>query len=275
MKYKLSIITINYNNKKGLEQTFNSVFHQTFQDFEYIVIDGGSTDGSKELIEQYQDQIDYWVSEKDGGIYNAMNKGILKSTGEYLQFLNSGDYLISNTVFEKMLVDLQPCDMAYGNCILVFPDGTKRKENPSECGINFETFFRATISHQSAFIHRRMFDKYGLYDEQLKLASDWKFFFIAFGLNPSNTIYKNIDMVYFSMDGLSNLHPDIWYNEKQELLKILVPETILDEYKKNQVDVVMMRLIRKHSLTKIIYRIFQIVVIRVSRILYWIKRVNF
>jgi glycosyltransferase involved in cell wall biosynthesis len=271
MKHKLSIITINYNNKKGLEQTFNSVFNQTYQDFEYVVIDGGSTDGSKELIEQYQDKIHYWVSEKDNGIYNAMNKGILKSTGEYLQFLNSGDYLISDTVFEKMLVDLPQCDMAYGNCILVFPDGKTRKENPSESGINFETFFRATINHQSAFFNRSLFDKYGLYDEQLKLASDWKFFFLAFGLNPSNTIYRNIDMVYYAMDGISISQHQIWETEKQAVLKALVPLPILEEYKKNQVDVAMMKLIRKHAFTKFMYRLFQIVVIRVSRFLDWIK----
>ena len=79
---KLSIITVNYNNREGLQRTIDSVVSQTFRDFEWIVIDGGSTDGSKELIKQYADHFSYWVSEPDKGIYNAMNKGILKATGE-------------------------------------------------------------------------------------------------------------------------------------------------------------------------------------------------
>ena len=88
---KLSIITINYNNREGLKKTINSVINQTFRDFEYILIDGGSEDGSKEIILQHEAQFSYWRSEKDHGIYNAMNKGILAAKGDYLLFLNSGD----------------------------------------------------------------------------------------------------------------------------------------------------------------------------------------
>ena len=100
MKY--SIITINYNNRDGLENTIKSVINQTCQDFEYIVIDGGSTDGSVDVINKYADKIDYWISEPDKGIYNAMNKGILRAHGEYLNFMNSGDYFYDNEVLEKM-----------------------------------------------------------------------------------------------------------------------------------------------------------------------------
>lgn len=84
---KLSVITINYNNAEGLAKTMDSVFRQRFSDFEYIVIDGGSTDGSKDLIVNNQDKIAYWCSEKDSGIYNAMNKGIREASGEYLLFI--------------------------------------------------------------------------------------------------------------------------------------------------------------------------------------------
>ena len=96
----LSIITINYNDKEGLARTMNSVLSQTYTDFEYIVIDGGSNDGSKTIIEQHQDQLGYWVSEPDSGIYNAMNKGIAKANGEYILFLNSGDVLIDDTIIK-------------------------------------------------------------------------------------------------------------------------------------------------------------------------------
>ena len=96
MNNKLSIITINYNNLEGLKRTVESVINQTSKEFEYIVIDGGSNDGSGAYIESKSEHIDYWVSEPDKGIYNAMNKGIAKASGEYLLFLNSGDHLFSN-----------------------------------------------------------------------------------------------------------------------------------------------------------------------------------
>ena len=98
MKY--SIITVNYNNKNGLEMTIKSVLGQTCKDFEYIIIDGGSTDGSVEVIKKYASRIDYWVSEPDKGVYNAMNKGIRKATGDYLNFMNSGDAYHSTSALE-------------------------------------------------------------------------------------------------------------------------------------------------------------------------------
>ena len=111
----ISIITINLNNKDGLKRTIESVINQTkFDIIEYIIIDGGSTDGSVDLIKQYQDKISYWVSEKDTGIYNAMNKGIDASTGEYSLYLNSGDYLYTNDVIEKIMDKLDK-DIVYGN----------------------------------------------------------------------------------------------------------------------------------------------------------------
>ena len=100
---KLSIITINYNNRDGLQKTIDSVVSQTYKNFEWIIIDGGSTDGSKELIEQYQDHCAYWCSEPDKGIYNAMNKGIEKAIGDYSLFLNSGDRLHDDTVIDKIV----------------------------------------------------------------------------------------------------------------------------------------------------------------------------
>ena len=107
---KLSVITINYNNRDGLRKTIESVVNQTCRDFEYIIIDGGSTDGSVDVIKQYADRIDYWVSEPDKGIYHAMNKGIAVAHGEYLNFMNSGDCFYESTVVENVL---QLKDMVY------------------------------------------------------------------------------------------------------------------------------------------------------------------
>lgn len=101
---KLSIITINYNNVNGLQKTLESVFRQTCKEFEYIVVDGASEDGSKELLEQFLAKADFpfrWISEPDNGIYAAMNKGIRMAQGEYLHFLNSGDWLTDEKVVEK------------------------------------------------------------------------------------------------------------------------------------------------------------------------------
>ncbi len=88
---KLSIITINKNNAYGLRKTIQSVINQTYSNIEYIIIDGASTDGSIDVIKKFEDKIDWWASEPDTGIYNAMNKGIKIATGDYCQFLNSGD----------------------------------------------------------------------------------------------------------------------------------------------------------------------------------------
>ena len=99
---KFSIITVNFNNKEGLHNTIKSVINQTFRDFEYIVIDGGSTDGSIDILKKYDKYINYWISEKDSGIYNAMNKGISKANGEYLNFMNSGDCFYALDVLEKV-----------------------------------------------------------------------------------------------------------------------------------------------------------------------------
>ena len=114
----ITIITINFNNQNGLQKTMDSVFRQTNKDFQYIVIDGGSSDGSKELIERNQSKINHWVSEPDNGIYHAMNKGIEKATGEYLLFLNSGDELINELVVEKVTPLLHTEDIISGNLIV-------------------------------------------------------------------------------------------------------------------------------------------------------------
>ena len=112
MKY--SIITVNYNNREGLKRTIESVIHQTFRDFEFIVIDGGSTDSSAEVLKAYDEHISYWVSEKDNGIYDAMNKGIRKATGDYLNFMNSGDCFYDDDVLRNVTAYASDADIITG-----------------------------------------------------------------------------------------------------------------------------------------------------------------
>ena len=116
---KLSIITINYNHKEGLLKTIKSVVNQTYHDIEYIVIDGGSTDGSVDVVKQYEDSISYWVSEPDCGIYNAMNKGVAKATGEYCLFLNSGDSLHGTDSILEFVSKLSGEDLLMGRVMCI------------------------------------------------------------------------------------------------------------------------------------------------------------
>ena len=111
---KLSIITVNLNTLEGLKRTYESIVSQTFKNYESLVIDGGSTDGSKEFIEQHQDKFSYWCSEPDKGIYNAMNKGIVRAKGEYLNFMNSGDCFASENTLTEVFCTPQTADILYG-----------------------------------------------------------------------------------------------------------------------------------------------------------------
>ncbi|MBU2952157.1 glycosyltransferase [Tamlana agarivorans] len=214
----ISIITINYNDVKGLERTMESVLSQTFQDFEYIVIDGGSHDDSKELIEKNQEHIDYWVSEPDSGIYNAMNKGIKKAKGEYLFFLNSGDDFTEKYALKKVVKHLNGEGFVYFNINKIDGKNFAIKRPPEK--LTFKYLHSDLPPHQSTFIKKDLFDKYGGYDERLKIVADWKFLILA--LLKYNSSYKYVDAVYtnFYLGGISSLiaNKPIMQKERQAVL---------------------------------------------------------
>ena len=201
---KLSIITITRNNVDGLQKTFDSVFKQSFNDYEYIVIDGESTDGSKEIIEANKEKISHWVSEKDGGVYHAMNKAIAKASGEYLLFLNSGDHLINNTILNEVSAALDGTDIIYGNIFLI-ESPTKSWTGHYPAKLSFQHFVEGSLPHPASFIKRTVFETVGLYDESLQIVADWKFFIDA--ICRFNVSYKHIDktVAVFYLDGLSSL----------------------------------------------------------------------
>ena len=214
---KISIITINLNNKDGLKKTIESVINQTVYDkVEYIIIDGGSTDGSIDVIKENLDKFSFWVSEKDNGIYNAMNKGIKVSTGDYLLFLNSGDYLKENNVLEKALPYLE-YDVVYGNEWKV----NERYKGPYEAKYPDkldEGFFRRTsLPHQSTFIRAELF-KENPYSETFKIISDWKFFIEAFRCGKT---YKHMPFIVsvYDCSGFSCQHLDLMQQEKNIFYK--------------------------------------------------------
>ena len=215
---KFSIITINFNHKIGLQKTFDSVFSQTSMDFEYLVIDGQSTDGSKELIEDNVEKISYWISEADSGVYHAMNKGIRKATGEYLLFLNSGDHFINETILETMSTELDETDIVYGDIFLIESD-TKSWTGHYPSRVSFQHFVEGSLPHPASFIKRTIFDRVGLYDESLKIVADWKFFLDA--ICRFNVSYKHIDTTIsvFYLNGLSSLEKNqaLLQQEKQSV----------------------------------------------------------
>lgn len=231
----ISIITVNLNNIEGLKRTMNSVFGQTYKEFEYIVIDGGSKDGSAEYIESHNDAIDYWVSEPDSGIYNAMNKGIKAANGEYLLFLNSGDWLCDTNVLIFAAENLDSpgiIDVLYGNLIKVYPDRSEHLDrgiNGKE--ISLQTFIDGNLNHQATFIGSHLFNIYGMYDENLKIVSDWKLFLIALGLNNSKVKYIDREISYYDMTGLSSNFSDR-DSERGRVIENLISAPIYADYLK-------------------------------------------
>lgn len=200
----ISIITINYNELEGLSKTMQSVFEQTYTSIEYIVIDGNSTDGSKEYVENNADKLDYWVSEPDKGIYNAMNKGIKVANGEYLLFLNSGDsFYDKNILLEVSKQFLDKRSIYYCNVQRFYRNGDAYiKKYPKELSFGF--FVDSTLPHQGTFIKKTLFNNYMYYNENYLIASDWEFWICL--ICKFNVSYKHIDLVIsnFGMDGISN-----------------------------------------------------------------------
>ena len=260
---KLSIITITYNNAEGLYRTIQSVQSQTFRDFEHIIVDGGSTDGSVEIIRQYADNEAIrpenskadnlassshhlitsspiaWISEKDRGVYDAQNKGIRLAQGEYCYFLNAGDTFcnehVLELIFKPLTFNLSPLtstpDVLYGNEVIV--DGAGQRvgiargvENPS-----FVDLYNSCMKHQASFIRRSLFDKYGMYDADMRICSDFDWFFRVIAFHDDVTLqYKNVDIAYFENTGLSYHSPELCAKERQQILDRYMSKRMQRDY---------------------------------------------
>lgn len=231
---KLSIITINYNHADGLLQTIESVIFQSYQYFEWIIIDGGSTDGSRELIVQYQEHLSYWCSEPDKGVYNAMNKGIAQAHGEYLLFLNSGDYLCDKNVLQEVVNKELDADILVG---YIYRE--KKGKMLLDKGHNIETLSATdlltnSLPHQATFIRKDLFDRFGMYDESYRIVSDWKFFMqtIVYG----NVSVKSLEMpiTVYECDGISDTNPQKIVEERKTVIEQLFPPRIWADYENLQ-----------------------------------------
>lgn len=249
----LTIVTINRNDAVGLKKTLNSVKCQTSVDFEHIIIDGASTDGSVEVIKEYAASLEdraKWISEPDKGIYNAMDKGIGMASGQYLQFLNSGDCLAAPDVTERMLQSLTEQGfpaILYGNMLKQMPNG-KVLTDKGFAGqdITMLGFYQGTLNHSPAYIQRALFDKYGLYDETLKIVSDWKWYLQAIVLGGEKPAYVDIDVTLFDMHGISETNKELDKAERKQVLESLFPSTILADYEQWSFPITQMRRLKRH-----------------------------
>lgn len=223
---RLSIITINYNNRDGLQKTIESVIAQTFKDFEWIGVDGGSTDGSRELIEQYAGHFAYWVSEPDKGIYNAMNKGIDQAKGDYIMFLNSGDWLYDKTSLERSFAYDFDADVMYGDCVFHYANREVMQRYPSN--LTFEFFYRSSLAHCSSFIKREVLAKEH-YNESYRIVSDLEFWV---KLASEGGTFRHLDefVSVFDTSGVSSTNHDLDLAERKQMLSQYVPEMMAADY---------------------------------------------
>ena len=301
----LSIITINYNDAEGLRKTLASVAAQTYKGIEHVIVDGGSTDGSVEVIRAYADtQAAHpvkWVSEKDKGIYNAMNKGIEIALGKrivtsfnrselvedknkgieialgkrivnddhtstpisnnqlpiaqanYIQILNSGDILAADDVTERMMAALaNNSAIFYGNMIKVNAQG-KVVGKSGYTEYSLRQFYSSTLNHDCAYIRRDLFEEYGLYDEHLKIVSDWKWYLQAIGLGKVKPDYVDIDVTIFDDGGISETNIPLRNAERRQVLEELLPPAVLWDYDTHAFEMEQMKRLRRWHLYGVVY----------------------
>lgn len=269
---KLSIITINYNNAEGLQKTLASVAAQTYRNIEHIIIDAASTDGSVDDIKEYADKAGYpvsWSSKKDNGVYNGMNIGIQRATGDYIQILNSGDLLAAPDVTERMMNALftlnfplsteNGISILYGNMMKDFGNGKIVRDT---CGERMYTpesflyFYNGTLNHDCAYIRRDLFDKYGLYNEEMKICSDWEWYVKAIALGGEKAVYTNIDVTIFDMNGISESggkNKELILKERREYLEKILPTSVLHDYDQFSFPILQFQRLKKYHLWGLVY----------------------
>lgn len=302
MSMRLSIITINYNNASGLRKTLASVAAQTYRNIEHIIVDGGSTDGSVDVIKEYVRNVErineltnegihvVWLSEPDKGIYNAMNKGIEIALGrrivnsfnrsersedknkvlpDYIQILNSGDILASPDVTERMMKALQvkseelraksedgkfnSVELLYGNMVKFDYANNRILGKSREVEYSLRNYYSGTMNHDCCYFRRDLFETYGLYDENLKIVSDWKWFLQAIGLGHVKPVYVDIDVTIFDASGISEMNLTLRNQERRQVLKELLPPAILADYDAHAFEMEQMNRLRRRHLHGLVY----------------------
>lgn len=274
----LSIITINFNNAEGLRKTLASVAAQTYSDIEHIIIDGASTDDSVAVIREYElanknatpffTHSIVWKSEKDNGIYHAMNKGIRMASGAYIQILNSGDVLAAPDVTERMIKAVEETEypaILYGNMLRDFGNGKTNRDSclgdraksnelrAQEVEWTMDDFIKGTVNHDPTYIYRSLYEKYGLYDENLRICSDWKWFVNAVIFGGEKLYYVPIDVTIFDTTGISETNLEFREKERHAELEKMLPAAILRDYDQYHFPIAQMKRLKKHHLWGLVH----------------------
>ncbi|MCG3710612.1 glycosyltransferase [Aliarcobacter butzleri] len=202
----ISIITVVFNGEKFLEETIKSVINQTYENIEYIIIDGGSTDGTIDIIKKYEDKISYWVSESDKGISDAFNKGVKVAKGDYINFQGDGDGFYSPDSLEKVFQNINPYEDIFVSAMIqrISPEGEELYR--SKYIENFDKkslLFKMSMPHQGLFTHKSYFEKYGLFDINNTFCMDYDHLLRAYHEFPK-VITKDIIVAKWRADGLGN-----------------------------------------------------------------------
>lgn len=238
---KLSIITINYNNAAGLKKTLDSVAIQTYTDFEHIIVDGASSDASVDVIREYEQSLASnlspltyhlkWISEKDTGIYNAMNKGICMATGEYLLFLNSGDYLVDESALEKVFANDCLADILCARCNVSDKGKVVWTSNPPK-KVTFGTLYLVGLAHQSTFIRKNLFEQLGYYDESYRYNADTEFWYRSIVEHNASTQKIDVITTDYNLDGISETQKNnpVFIEEHRRILSKPMFQNFLPDY---------------------------------------------
>lgn len=232
MRY--SVITINRNNADGLRSTIESVVRQSCRDLEYIVIDGASTDGSRDVIREHAARIDYWVSEPDRGVYNAMNKGLGQAHGEFVIFMNSGDCFHDADVLARLEAELDDTDILFGN-VCDAATGRRYGGIPAGSEVTFLTIKKEILCHQGTVYRRTIFDRHP-YDESLRLIADWKVNVQAIVLDGCRVKVVDTVIADYDLTGMSSTQGRLHAEERQRVMHELIPERILRDYERLYTD---------------------------------------
>ena len=202
----IGIITVVYNGEKYLEQTIQSIINQTYDNVEYIIIDGGSTDGTLDIIKKHEDKIDYWISESDSGIYDAMNKGIKLSNGNIIGLVNADDFIYETTLYDVSTSIVEnTADYTYGTVHLmdIFGNIVGEKSSMKKDDIQFLKYNGMPFPHPSVFVCKHVYKEHiGLFNTMFRLSSDYDFLLKLVDSNLKSIELKEITGV-FRVDGQS------------------------------------------------------------------------
>lgn len=200
---KLSIITVCKNDAENLKKTIISVINQTFKDYEYIIIDGASNDNTIDVINKYKEYISKFISETDSGIFNAQNKGIRYSKGDFICFLNAGDYFTNSDILKNVFEEKLKADIIYGDINYKLNSGLiyRKKSFKKMTGLKF---LIESLPHPSCFFKRTLFERVGKLDESFRMTSDYEFFLRAILKYNCSTYYIPIPVSVFNLEGLSS-----------------------------------------------------------------------